>query len=91
MTATNEMLDVACDEVTTNKIINSILDIYKDVKIKDIKTRKFGNKCYVDLEIILDGNTILTDVNNIVLKIHDKVEKDCDFIKHCNIRVIPFE
>ena len=87
--ATKEMVDTACDEETYNKILNLVKKCYKNIDIKDLKTRMFGSKIYIDLEIALDGNTSLNKVDNIVRKIHDNVEKEFTLVKHCNIHVIP--
>ena len=89
--ATNKIIDTSCDEKLNKKIKTTILNCYDNLKINDFKTRMFGNRCYIDVEISLDGKMSLEEVNNIVLKIHNKVENDFKIVKHCNIHVIPFD
>lgn len=89
--ATNRMIDTACDDELNKEIIDTILDDKNVIKINDFKTRMFGDKCYIDVEIALDGSKSLKDVNNIVVNIHNNVEEKFKEVKHCNIHVIPFE
>ena len=83
--STNKLTDMACDE---EKIKEEILK-FKDVTIDDIKTRKFSNKIYIDIEIALDGNLSLYKAHEIAEDIHDNLEKLFPEIKHCMIHVNP--
>ena len=57
--------------------------------IDDIKTRLFGNKIYVDIEISADGNMTLFEAHNIAEDVHDLMEKDFPDVKHCMVHVNP--
>ena len=72
-----------------NQIIDTIYKTEKDIKINDFKSRMFGNKCYIDVEIAVDGNLSLNKANDIVMKIHNKVESNFNMVKHCNIHIVP--
>jgi divalent metal cation (Fe/Co/Zn/Cd) transporter len=62
----------------------------KDViSIDEIKTRLFGVKYYVDLEISLDKNLSLQEAHHIAEKIHDDVENSLSDVIHCMIHVNP--
>ena len=45
-----ELTDEACDEDTVNKICELIEKENGVMRIDDVKTRKFGNRLYVDIE-----------------------------------------
>lgn len=86
--STNKLTDMACDECDEEKIKEEILK-FKDVTIDDIKTRKFSNKIYIDIEIALDGNLSLYKAHEIAEDIHNNLEKLFPEIKHCMIHVNP--
>lgn len=87
--ATKEVVDASCDEDLNKQIIDTIYKTEQDIKINDFKSRMFGNKCYIDVEIALDGNLSLNKANDIVTKIHNKVENNFNMVKHCNIHIVP--
>ena len=79
---------MSCSKEEEEKIKREILK-FKDVKIDDIKTRKFSNKIYVDIEIALDKNLSLYESHKKAENIHDKLEEVFPDIKHCMIHVNP--
>lgn len=85
-----ELTDEACDEETINKIYNAINKQTGVMRIDDVKTRKFGNKIYVDVEISADGEKTLIETHKIAENIHDAVEKEIEFVKHCMVHVNPY-
>lgn len=85
-----ELTDEACDEETINKIYNVINKQTGVMRIDDVKTRKFGNKIYVDVEISADGEKTLIETHKIAENIHDAVEKEIEFVKHCMVHVNPY-
>lgn len=87
--AIKKMIDVSCDDNTVEKI-RSIASSQKGVvKIDMIKTRLFGDKIYVDLEIRVDGNKSLREAHEIAHIVHDEIEKEMKLVKHCMIHVNP--
>lgn len=89
--ATNKLVDKSCDDEKIEKIKNVVFSV-KGVKgIDDIKTRMFGNKIYVDIEIALDGDKTLRQTHRIAERVHDEVEKEFYDIKHIMVHVNPFE
>ncbi len=85
----NKMIDRACDDDTMDKILNMACMQDGVVKVDMIKTRLFGNKVYVDLEISVDGEKNLKEAHKIAHNVHDNIEKNMKFIKHCMIHVNP--
>ena len=87
----DKVMDVSLDIDKINKIKEDVMSIDGVKRIDDIKTRMFGNKAYIDLEIAVDGNMILKDAHTIAEKVHDKVENDFKECKHCMVHVNPYE
>lgn len=85
-----ELTDEACDEETINKIYNVINKQEGVMRIDDVKTRKFGNKIYVDVEISADGEKTLTETHEVAENIHISIENDIDMVKHCMVHVNPY-
>lgn len=85
-----KMTDEACDEKTVNKIYEVINKQTGVMRIDDVKTRKFGNKIYVDVEISADGEKTLTETHEIAEKIHKSIEEEIEFVKHCMVHVNPY-
>ena len=89
--AIDKMVDKSCDKEVIDKVI-SVIEKNESVKnIDDIKTRQFGNKAYVDVEISVDENLLLKDAHKVAEEIHDSVENDINIVKHCMVHVNPYE
>lgn len=89
--AIDKMVDKSCDKEVIDKVV-SIIEKNESVKnIDDIKTRQFGNKAYVDVEISVDENLLLKDAHRIAEEIHDSVENEINIVKHCMVHVNPYE
>ena len=58
--------------------------------IDDIKTRVFGSKIYVDVEIAVDGEKTLIEAHKIAEAVHDAIEGSFENVKHCMVHVNPF-
>lgn len=72
------------------KAIIEVVNKYPEVKKVDfIKTRKFGEKVYVDLEISMDSNMTLLDSHGIADKIEKEIEESCLEVIHVAIHVNP--
>ena len=85
-----ELTDEACDEETVNKIYNLINKQSGVKRIDEVKTRKFGSKIYVDIEISADGEKTLNETHQIAENIHDTIEEEIELVKHCMVHVNPF-
>lgn len=89
--AIDKMVDKSCDKEVIDKVI-SVIEKNESVKnIDDIKTRQFGNKAYVDVEISVDENLLLKDAHKVAEEIHDSVENEINVVKHCMVHVNPYE
>lgn len=85
----NQVVDKAADPEITDEI-KKLIKKYEQVRsIDEIKTRMFGLKLYVDLEIGLDGNMSLEESHTIAEQIHEDVENSIPNVLHCMIHVNP--
>lgn len=87
----DKMVDHSCDSETELKIRESVLGVAGVRGIDDLKTRLFGDKIYVDLEILLDRELTLGNAHRIAEQVHDTIEKNFTNCKHCMVHVNPTE
>lgn len=83
------LVDEAADDETIVKIKDLAFSVDGVKDIKDLKTRIFGNKIYVDIDILVDGNISVKEGHEIAEKVHDLIEYDIEDVKHCMIHVEP--
>ena len=89
MDAIGKMTDKACDEQFIEEIKVIITEHEGVLGIDQLKTRLFGDKIYVDVEISADGNSTLNESHDIAEKIHDSIESRVKNVKHCMVHVNP--
>ncbi|WDU82895.1 cation transporter dimerization domain-containing protein [Caloramator sp. Dgby_cultured_2] len=63
--ATKELVDEAVDRETIEKIKRVVLEVEGVKGIQDLKTRIFGHKVYVDLEIYVDERLTVKEGHDI--------------------------
>ena len=86
----NKLIDKACDDETAEKIKATIVAQEGVIALDEIKTRLFGSKVYVDIEIACDGTQSLYDAHRIAERVHRQVEELFPGrIKHCSVHVNP--
>ena len=86
----NKLIDKACDDETAEKIKATIVAQEGVIALDEIKTRLFGAKVYVDIEIACDGTQSLYDAHRIAERVHRQVEELFPGrIKHCSVHVNP--
>lgn len=87
--ALNNMTDTPCDDEFERKIGNCIEGVPGVVRIDALRTRKFGNRVYVDAEIAVDGQLKLIEAHEIAEAAHDAVEANFEEVKHIMIHENP--
>lgn len=87
--AIDKMVDKACDEQTEEALRNCALNTKGVEQVDLLKTRIFGNKVYVEMEIGADENLSLKDSHAIAENVHDAIEQGWPKIKHILIHVNP--
>lgn len=91
MDSVDKMVDKACNSDFINKICDLVLSTNGVLNIDLIKTRLFGNKIYIDLEIAANQDLTLKEAHEIAQKVHDKIENNYEDVKHCMVHVNPKE
>ncbi len=87
--AIDKMVDHACDEATEKAIRGCVEKQEGVVKVDMLRTREFGRKIYIDLEISADGGLTLREAHNIAQRVHDRVETEFPDVKHIMVHVNP--
>lgn len=87
--AADRMLDKSCDPQTLKAIEKVILSQKGVLRIDDLKTRLFGSKIYVDVEIAVDAQMTLIEAHDISEAVHQALEESNQDIKHCMVHVNP--
>ncbi len=87
--AIDKMVDKSCDEETIKKIQDIIYENKDVINIDDLKTRQFGNRYYIDVEISVDKDLSILNAHDIAQSIHDSIEKRLPSTKHCMVHVNP--
>ena len=82
------------DESADNKIVKGIEELSLSIEgvhgIKNLKTRIFGSRIYVDIDIYVAGNISVIEGHNIAEKVHDIIEEKVVDVKHCMVHVEPY-
>ena len=87
--AVDKMVDKACDDETQKEIRQCVLSQEGVIGIDVLRTRVFGNKIYVDIEISADADETLAEAHRVAEKVHDSIEKSFTKVKHIMVHVNP--
>ena len=85
-----ELTDESASEELIIQMKEKIYSIEGVKEIKSLKSRIFGNKIYVDLEIFVNQDITVKEGHDIAEKVHDKLENDIKDIKHCMVHIEPW-
>lgn len=82
------------DESASEEIINEINNIANSTKgvinVNRLRTRVFGNRIFVDIDIQVDPNITVKEGHDISAVLHDRLESEITDIKHTMVHVEPF-
>ncbi|MDK2964462.1 MULTISPECIES: cation diffusion facilitator family transporter [Lacrimispora] len=87
--AMDKMVDKSCDDETIQKMRESTMTVMGVKRIDEIRTRMFGAKVYVDIEIAAEGSLELVRSHEIAEKVHLCIEEHFPDVKHCMVHVNP--
>lgn len=87
--AMEKMVDHSCDEETEKQIYACVMNNAEVQGIDMLQTRIFGNKIYVDVEILVDGTYTLQKAHEIAEDVHDDIEQSFPKVKHIMVHVHP--
>lgn len=89
--AIDKLVDKSCDDETIRRMQTVIMEQEGVMGIDLLKTRLFGSKIYVDVEICADGNLTLIKAHQIAESVHEALERDFPEVKHCMVHVNPLQ
>lgn len=84
-----KMLDTSCGEDYEQQMAQYIAGLPQVMGVDLIRTRMFGNRVYIDLEISVDGNKSLWEAHQVAEQVHQQVEQQFQDVKHIMIHVNP--
>ncbi|MCD8353164.1 MAG: cation diffusion facilitator family transporter [Clostridiales bacterium] len=87
--AVNELTDRSCPAYIEEEMRLSILRQAGVERLDLLRTRQFGTRVYVDVEIAADGDLPLTQAHGIAQRVHDTIEREFPSVKHCMVHVNP--
>ena len=87
--AVDKMVDKSCPDETVEKMRQVILQTDGVLGIDELKTRLFGSKIYVEVEILMEASKTLVEAHNTAENVHDAIESHFPAVKHCMVHVNP--
>lgn len=86
----DKIVDKACDISTVKGIEKVIKSVNGVQRIDELRTRQFGDKMYVDVDIAVDGEITLAKAHEIAEEVHDTIETKFNDCKHIMVHVNPY-
>ena len=87
--ATDQMVDHSAGEETEAAFRATALEQPGVLGVELLRTRMFGNRIYVDLEIAADPDLTLAAAHEIAERVHDAIEQTYPDVKHIMVHVNP--
>lgn len=85
----DKMIDRKCDDEIIRRLQEEILSVEGVEHIDSLRTRQFGSRIYVDVEITMDGQLRLCEAHDTAEAVHRLLERKNPEIKHCMVHVNP--
>ena len=87
--AVEQMVDHSCNEEVEAAFRSTALEQPGVLGVELLRTRMFGNRVYVDLEIAADPGLTLAAAHEIAEQVHDAIEETYPEVKHIMVHVNP--
>ena len=87
--AVDQMVDRSCSAETEDALRETALAQPGVLGVEMLRTRMFGNRMYVDVEIAADPALSLAEAHGIAERVHDAIERDYPDVKHIMVHVNP--
>lgn len=87
--ASDKLVDHAANGRTIEEMKSFVMKQCGVTGIDSLRTRMFGAKMYVDIDIVADGNLTLFQAHRIADEVHDTIERHFPEVKHCMVHVSP--
>lgn len=84
-----KLLDTSCGEEYEETLSNYVSQQDGVISVDMLRSRMFGNKIYIDLEIQVDGDKSLREAHQVAEEVHENVEHQFPDVKHIMIHVNP--
>ncbi len=89
--AIGRMTDRSCDDSVVDALRALALSQERVQGVDSIRTRLFGDRIYVDVEISTDREATLGEAHEVAHRVHDALEEHFPKVKHCMVHVNPAE
>ena len=87
--AVDQMVDQSVSVETESAFRTTALEQPGVMDVELLRTRMFGNRVYVDLEIAADPGLTLAEAHGIAERVHDAIEQTYPDVKHIMVHVNP--
>ncbi|MEG1505364.1 MAG: cation diffusion facilitator family transporter [Lachnospiraceae bacterium] len=88
--AVGKMVDKSCSKEVVEQIRETVSKQQGVMGVDKIRTRLFGMKIFVEVEIMADGNCTLYETHGIAETVHHAIEQEIPEVKHCMVHVNPY-
>ena len=89
MSAVRQLVDQSADPEVESAMAKTIRSQEGVLRLDLLRTRQFGSRLYVDVEIAADGNQTLFAAHAIAEQVHNQIEAQFPTVKHCMVHVNP--
>ena len=89
MEALDKMLDHSAGEELEKEIADCAAALDNVQHVDLVRSREFGSRVYVDIEISCDGSMTLSESHHVAEQVHEAIEEKFDKVKHIMVHVNP--
>lgn len=86
--SSHQLIDSSAGEDTEDKIKERTMRIRYILGIDSLKTRMFGSRLYVDIDIVVDKDLSFAEAHRVSHEVHDMIEAEFD-AKHVQVHTSP--
>ena len=87
--AMDKMLDHSAGEEIEAQLAECAMEQDRVLGVDLVRTRQFGSRIYVDIEISADGSMTLSEGHEVAQQVHDTIESRFPKVKHIMVHVNP--
>ncbi|MBQ8967133.1 cation diffusion facilitator family transporter [Ruminococcus sp.] len=87
--AIDKMIDRSCPDEYVAQMHDVIMGVEGVLAVDELKTRLFGAKIYVEVEIAMERTKTLVEAHDTAEEVHDTIEREFPDVKHCMVHVNP--
>ena len=87
----NGLIDISADKVVLDEIVAASLNIEGVTAVKSIKTRRMGQKNWVDIVISISRKKTVLEVHGIAEKVRDAIMNEVAGIRGASVATYPVD